>query len=234
MKRGAQEETSGRKKHRGMTVLSLSDEPNHAPELFKMLQEKQRGLPFEITDDIIEYRGRLYFPLEIEKLTPLLDNLIYDFIKNGELMYVTDLGTGKDYYNRTNKWYRSKQNDKECDGYAECELEYKDPVGEIQYHVSVPKYKEAILCQFKEITVINVSGVNVDHRGSDHTEILLPAEYSWTIKKPCITVQDLAEAFFRVKSHKFDSWYELYMQDYLQVKLEDGVLTLTARFDHGS
>src|SRR3989338_8276916 len=99
-----------------MAVVLLADEPNFAPNMFKMLQESQNNiLPFEITTTEVEYHGRLYFPLEVEKLKVVLDEIIVELLNTGELLYVTDMGTGKDYYNRTNKWHMNKHEDDVCD-----------------------------------------------------------------------------------------------------------------------
>lgn len=90
------------------------------------------------------------------------------------------------------------------------------------------------------VKFINVSGFNSDHRGSDHTKIKLDVHREFTLRGP--TLRDFVEGFFRIKSHKFDLWYELFtdIQKFQLSKSNpsdpsaQSNLTLWFSFDHGS
>ncbi len=79
------------------------------------------------------------------------------------------------------------------------------------------------------LTIENESGINPDHRGATHCKLDKDSLYEEhvEISLPC-TILQFAQALFRIKSHKWDMWYELYsVCDY-----DDG--TLSVGFDHGS
>lgn len=93
----------------------------------------------------------------------------------------------------------------------------------------------------------NRSGVNDDHRGSDHCKIKLDYHEQFEIKFP-VTFNKLIDACYRIKSHKEDKWYELFssvskiqiipkQERFLwNIKPEDrrDALYLNVSFDHGS
>ncbi len=72
---------------------------------------------------------------------------------------------------------------------------------------------------------------NEDHRGSDHLRILL--DFPHQIELPSFfTLKDLAESVFRLKSHKFDTFYEMFTaMDLLQ---SDNCYIGDLCYDHGS
>ncbi|HAA58993.1 MAG TPA: hypothetical protein DCE42_29835 [Myxococcales bacterium] len=80
------------------------------------------------------------------------------------------------------------------------------------------------------LTLQNLSGENTDHRGADHCLLILPFRERITLHHP--TVRELVEALFVVKSHKFDTWYELYCGCTLE-EGDDGVV-ISLEMDHGS
>lgn len=90
--------------------------------------------------------------------------------------------------------------------------------------------------QLNTLTLVNPCGVNNDHRGSDHTTIQLDFHSSITLQHP-IRFSDILDAAFRVKSHKFENWYELFCKAKATRKVETcnkGQYTVTLIYDHGS
>jgi len=60
------------------------------------------------------------------------------------------------------------------------------------------------------LIVENNIGINSDTRGTRYPKIEFGDFYeNWTLNNGFFTLRDLAEACFRVKSHKFDNWYEM-------------------------
>ena len=87
-----------------------------------------------------------------------------------------------------------------------------------------------LLCE-KEINLKNENGVNKDHRGSDHTRIILDFHDNFNLPKNC-TLQEFADGCYRVKSHKFYHWYELYVG--ASIEQSEKKLNIHLGFDHGS
>ncbi len=91
-----------------------------------------------------------------------------------------------------------------------------------------------------KVEFVNPHGVNNDHRGSDHTEIGLDFHDYWVLRGP--KLRDFVEGYFRVKSHKFENWYELFgdvqkcelVQNHVNEPEKTATLTFTFDFDHGS
>lgn len=88
----------------------------------------------------------------------------------------------------------------------------------------------------RDITLFNISGINKDKRGSDlyKCDVLLPFYDTLTIvpKNNLISINELYTSFYKIKSNKFDKWYELYgcisqmiVQSYIYLEIE---------YDHGS
>lgn len=86
--------------------------------------------------------------------------------------------------------------------------------------------------QAEHIEIINTSGENQDHRGSTHTILDVQMENNLFLKLPC-TIHQLAEKLFRIKSHKWDKWYELF-SEVTAIFFDDSYATLEVDFDHGS
>jgi hypothetical protein len=83
----------------------------------------------------------------------------------------------------------------------------------------------------KPLTIVNSCGVNDDHRGSDHTKIVLDFHEEINLPSTCSAIE-LIDTFFRLKSHKFENWYEMYCG----CEVDDvGVKYIVSLdFDHGS
>jgi hypothetical protein len=71
---------------------------------------------------------------------------------------------------------------------------------------------------------------NDDHRGSDHTAIELPMEGSISLTDP--TIADITDAIYRLKSCKFNKWYELLCECHVKDEGDCKVITMTT--DYGS
>ncbi len=80
------------------------------------------------------------------------------------------------------------------------------------------------------LKINNTSGFNDDHRGSDHCELKLPFVDNIVLEDP--TLYDFVSALYKLKSHKFDKWYELYTN--CKVTEIDNGYRIDLEFDHGS
>lgn len=107
---------------------------------------------------------------------------------------------------------------------------FKDNDGVIDYLTSLPKVDTSR--QFFDGTVVlkNPHGVNDDHRGSDHCEIELPFFSSRKLTDP--TFEQFVASLYKLKSHKFDTNYEMYCGSKVSRRRGDYYVNLT--FDHGS
>lgn len=100
---------------------------------------------------------------------------------------------------------------------------------------------------YTSILLINVSGTNYDHRGSDHFQYSLPFSTEYRIYNP--TFKDFVNALYMIKSHKADKWYELYSNcqvqslkspgtklsiDDIDKNSESNEFIIKLSFDHGS
>lgn len=83
-----------------------------------------------------------------------------------------------------------------------------------------------------QILLSNVAGRNNDHRGSDHCRVHLAMKKYQMLTLPC-SLSDLAQACYRIKSHKFDKWYELY-SGITSIKISNNCMYVGVNFDHGS
>lgn len=83
-----------------------------------------------------------------------------------------------------------------------------------------------------DIEITNECGFNDDHRGSDHTIIKLPFVDKVEIGS-AFTLKKVLDAYFNLKSHKFDKWYELYCTADA-IKSPNEKIEIQLNFDHGS
>lgn len=146
---------------------------------------------------------------------------------------------GVKYYNHENKWYGRHPDDESnirCDTYW-CRFSTKtveyDKMTFVLKSDDEDLNEEVFPKEIEKITLINISGTNEDHRGSDHVDIDLNL---WDeIDLGGNTLGDLATGFFCVKSHKFDNWYELYCGvKRIEWNEETKTLEISIWFDHGS
>ena len=97
---------------------------------------------------------------------------------------------------------------------------------------NLPLKKVLIVSDYKKFRFINHCGINKDHRGSNHCKIDLPFEDRITIELPK-TLYKFAQVCYRLKSHKFDHNYEMFIGLNSSVSGKHG-LTVVTKFDHGS
>ena len=84
---------------------------------------------------------------------------------------------------------------------------------------------------FGRLDLSNSCGFNRDHRGSDHTRIVLDFAETQVLQDGC-TLHDYATAFHRLRSHKFDSWYEMFCG--AEISKTDAGYAIDLGFGHGS
>lgn len=91
--------------------------------------------------------------------------------------------------------------------------------------------EKVLLTGLDFISVDNHRGVNPDHRGSDHCKIYLECYDTFRMGCP-IDLLTFANNLYRIKSHKWDKWYELFCGVVL-INNKDS-LRIIMEFDHGS
>jgi hypothetical protein len=96
---------------------------------------------------------------------------------------------------------------------------------------NLPSLDDKVICD-KKLTFVNDAGFNKDHRGSDHTKIVLDFNDIYTFRPK--TIRDICEAILRIKSHKFDNWYELFINCYEEKDENNKEIIIHFDFDHGS
>jgi len=94
-------------------------------------------------------------------------------------------------------------------------------------------HERIIIDGFDTLILRNISGYNVDHRGSDHCPVALPFYTTLVIKGP-LTLEELATAFSKLKSHKWDYNYEMYCDCEVKTCGPGKNLDIALTFDHGS
>jgi hypothetical protein len=109
----------------------------------------------------------------------------------------------------------------------------REDVNDEDFIKKMPDYdsEKVLLVGYKKLIVRNPVGVNRDHRGSDHCKIKLKYHKA-IIKKDYITLRELCDIFYKIKSHKWDNHYEMYCG--VDVHMGKSTLTIEADFDHGS
>lgn len=194
-----------------------------------------------------------YGDIEDENVITFLMEYADKFTRLHHIMY-----EGLPYYERSNTWGDTRPNDsdishdedEECSGYSSCETEseiYPDNVEDVEYiyekhdedmrcvrlKAILNEYSEdeVIICGYNNISFENTSGINDDHRGSTHCKVDLAYEDLIEFDS-YISLKTLIEVYYRIKSHKFDKWYELYSSTGLDY--DDYTANVSVKFDHGS
>ena len=162
------------------------------------------------------------------------------------------------WYQRPKGVADSHDLNKKCNGYDSDECEFKlgkkTPTNpdEVKYILKtqhnldpecenkelmekIVKYEfdDTILEGYEYIILRNDRGINHDHRGSDHCWIDLDFYERYEMKGP-ITLLDFAKGLYRIKSHKFDNWYEMFCGIETHAYKSGKFLEITVDFDHGS
>jgi hypothetical protein len=91
--------------------------------------------------------------------------------------------------------------------------------------------KNIVFVGVKRYIFFNQSGYNNDHRGSTHCKLYVEMEDIVNFKG-MITLYDLIHIFYRLKSHKFNKWYEMYCGSFVINK--NNIYAISLTFDHGS
>lgn len=159
---------------------------------------------------------------------------IYDNISI-EYVYIHKKGKSKIYYNQDNICTEADlytdNNGNEC-----CKpLNPKKTNKFIHYKIKIDKTMKDHLMFPKnyKVTLINKSGINYDHRGSNHTKIELDFHTSWELKDN--RYKTFVHGLYRIKSHKFDRCYELFLYiTNVEVDRENKTIKIVLKFDHGS
>jgi hypothetical protein len=86
----------------------------------------------------------------------------------------------------------------------------------------------------KFVALSNHRGDNDDARGIRYLDWKL---YYWkefdVYNESGITLHDLIIAAYKIKSHKFDAWFELFC-NINSLRIDDDSLHIGTKFDHGS
>jgi len=87
----------------------------------------------------------------------------------------------------------------------------------------------------KKLVIHNISGFNEDHRGSDHTKLILDFHDDYTLIpiNGKISLKKFADACLRIRSHKFENCYEMYC-GVDSVEIGNNKIIANVVFDHGS
>lgn len=107
-------------------------------------------------------------------------------------------------------------------------------IGKIHSALNMHSPKKVKIKGVKEFMLLNMSGINNDVRGIRELDWKL---YYWShffVKNESgISLDDLIVAAFKVKSHKFEGWYEMYCGIDNALIINDK-LVAGITFDHGS
>ena len=121
----------------------------------------------------------------------------------------------------------------EFSDFEESDFKYYEILNEINNNVKRNGLNFVILKGFDEILLINKSGINHDHRGSNHCKVELVYYSHFKINNKD-TLEDFANAFYRVKSHKWDKYYEMYHLSSVTKTSNNNYYFVDVEFDHGS
>ena len=93
-------------------------------------------------------------------------------------------------------------------------------------------FKKVLLVGFKSLKLVNRNGINHDHRGSNHCNIYLKFYPNVHITQ-FTSLNTLAKSFYKLKSHKWDSWYEMFSDVNFMTNINHDIV-VHLNFDHGS
>ena len=93
---------------------------------------------------------------------------------------------------------------------------------------------ETIVYLPNSICLINDHGINYDERGTENSELEFGDFHDkWRIEKGYRTVGDIANGFYKIKSHKYDNWYEMITSIKTYQQTPD-CINIKFYIDHGS
>lgn len=94
--------------------------------------------------------------------------------------------------------------------------------------------KKIIFDGLHKLNLININGSNSDSRGVRSLDWHMEFHENYLIENPeGINLDQIIIGLFKIKSHKFENWYELY-SSIKSMRIENGTLLVYVMFDHGS
>ena len=200
--------------------------------ILNLRKKSDKNLKNDITD-ILRYIYQ-QFPLDHKRMKKM-----YDHVK-APVNFDDDSDSDDDYYRWKLKFVTNPKLD---DDYIYkfhdvIDIDYyenKTLIDELHNFLKKKKPEKLLLDEFDVIQLSNHKGVNDDARGVKYLDWRL---HFWTEYEvdndPQITFHDLIIGAYKVKSHKFETNYEMFCDvDYIHISVDD-ILTMTLRFDHGS
>lgn len=188
----------------------------------------------------------------------LIEALITDILEDTKFEGICI--DGINYYELYNKWqsrdiskypYNEQEKQIICNAYMDeyCDHEYDTKIIPfdskwnflINYGEKAKDINKKLFDNETSIRLVNISGINYDHRGSNHFMYDLPHNEVIILDNP--TLGEFINAIYLIKSHKTDNWYELFDKVQLQLfkSLDDidvndknNKLSIKLKFDHGS
>jgi len=85
------------------------------------------------------------------------------------------------------------------------------------------------LIGFDKLIIKNNYGRNGGHKGSDHCNVFLQMHNKVSMRK-YLTLYDLAIAYYKLKSHKWDDYYEEF--GWATTVIHKGTIEVSLVFDH--
>jgi len=93
---------------------------------------------------------------------------------------------------------------------------------------------ETIVYLPNSICLNNDIGINDDDRGTEDSELEFGDFHDeWRIEKGYRTVGDIANGFYKIKSHKYENWYE-WIQSITKYEKTPDCIEISFSIDHGS
>jgi len=102
-------------------------------------------------------------------------------------------------YHLIHKSYNTGWRDEEYDPKIQSLIQKLQNVSIDQITITGPTY----------LVLNNRRGIHADHRGSNHCRVKLPFYSTRIVKLPC-KLLDFMKAWYHIKSHKWDTWYEMF------------------------
>lgn len=220
------------KRKEEMKEFTISPEDIH--------REAIRRLENDLMEWMVKYLGFMYTfytqPDSIQNLKNMggivrhiLDHTEIDYIQYQDQKY-TDCGEEDPCWCSLTHYEEDEEEEDEEEGEKEIKIKkIQPPSHEIKYHIKMP-WEDKRVFFFDKVILKNISGFNRDARGSDNLDIILDFNPTYVLKGNKLS--DFVEGIYRVKSHKFDTWYELMDKAYCKVNGEE--LTIFLEFNHGS
>lgn len=113
-----------------------------------------------------------------------------------------------------------------------------DLTNEIHEYLKENTAKDLIISGVIGLKLVNTSGINTDSRGIREVDWKLSFWEKYKIyKETDVTLHDLIIAAYKIRSHKFEDWYEMFCElGNIKIKETDNgkMITMFAKFDHGS